>query len=416
MKILQIVHQYPPQYVGGTELYTQSLAQQWTARGHTSHVLSRRSQEGSGCEKRPEGDVTVWEAWDGLATPPRRFLATFGDTALSDAAKRVLDEIAPDLIHVEHLMGWPAALLKAIKARAIPYVVTLHDYWWVCANAQLLTNYSSQICSGPEAYVNCARCALARSGAPHLWPAILPLSGLLAWRSRLLREVLLEARSIIAPSHFVRTWYAAQEPALGNKIQVIPHGIAHPGAKNTRVASSPVRFVYLGGLSWQKGVHIVVEAFQGLEGEAELWIAGDESFDPRYVRLLHDKATPAVRFLGPLAHDKIWELLAQTDAVVVPSLWYETFSLVTREAFAAGVPAIVSDLGALAEAVQEGVDGLRVPAGDVAAWRVALQRVIREPDLRAHLRVGVHPPLTLPEHVDHLERLYLQCIDSTVSA
>jgi hypothetical protein len=80
------------------------------------------------------------------------------------------------------------ALLKAIKARAIPFVVTLHDYWWICANAQLLTNYNPQICAGPEAYVNCARCALARSGVPHLWPAIPPLSGLLSWRSRLLRE------------------------------------------------------------------------------------------------------------------------------------------------------------------------------------------------------------------------------------
>ncbi len=101
---------------------------------------------------------------------------------------------------------------------------------------------------------------------------------------------------------------------------------------------------------------------------------------------------------------------------MVPSLWYETFSLVTREAFAAGVPAIVSDLGALAEAVQEGVDGMRVPAGDVVAWRAALQRVIAEPELRAHLREGVRMPLTLSEHVDHLERLYLQCVDSKVSA
>ncbi|MBN1454107.1 MAG: glycosyltransferase family 4 protein [Anaerolineales bacterium] len=413
---MQIVHQYPPQYVGGTELYTQSLAQQWAARGHASHVLSRRSQEGSGCEKRLEGDVTVWEAWNGPATPARRFMATFGAVALSDAAERVLDEIAPDLIHVEHLMGWPVALLKAIRARNIPFVVTLHDYWWICANAQLLTNYNSQICSGPEAYVNCARCALARSGVPHLWPAVPPLSGVLAWRRRLLREVLLAARSIIAPSHFVRTWYTAQEPALSDKIQVIPHGIAYAGTRSKGSVSSPVRFVYLGGLSWQKGVHVVVEAFQGLDGEAELWIAGDESFDPEYARLLHDKATPAVRFLGPLAHERIWEVLSQADALVVPSLWYETFSLVTREAFAAGVPAIVSDLGALAEAVQDGVDGLRVPPGDVAAWRAALQRLIREPELRVHLREGVRMPLTLSEHVDHMERLYLQCVDSKVSA
>jgi hypothetical protein len=60
--------------------------------------------------------------------------------------------------------------------------------------------------------------------------------------------------------------------------------------------------------------------------------------------------------------------------------------------------------------------GFMIPSGDVVAWRAALLRLIAEPELRAHLREGVRPPLTLPEHVDHLERLYLLCIDSTVSA
>jgi hypothetical protein len=59
---------------------------------------------------------------------------------------------------------------------------------------------------------------------------------------------------------------------------------------------------------------------------------------------------------------------------------------------------------------------MRVPAGDVVAWRAALQRVSADPELRAHLREGVCLPLTLPEHVDHLEHLYLQCVDSKVSA
>lgn len=412
MRILHLVHQYLPEYVGGVELYTQSLASGLASSGHDSAVFYRRSHVGRGCAMRMDGVLPVWAAWDGEVTPARRFLASFYAPAVARAFAQSLDAFRPDLIHIQHLMGLPLSLLHLIQQRGIPYVATLHDYWWVCANAQLVTNYDQQICNGPRAYLNCARCALARAGHAAWFPAIPALLPLLAWRNAWLRRILAGARAVIAPSEFACNWYAAHGVAT-RACQAIPLGIERPAPQPAAPHASLVRFVYLGGIAWQKGVHVAVEAFRSLNldaGPAELWIAGDETADPVYVQHLRSLATPRVRFWGRLNRAEVWDLLAQADVLLVPSLWYESFGLVVREAFVAGVPVIVSDLGALAEAVQDGVNGLRVPPGDVARWRDAMERLVRTPALRASLRENIRMPLTLSEHQTRIETVYARVL------
>jgi hypothetical protein len=56
------------------------------------------------------------------------------------------------------------------------------------------------------------------------------------------------------------------------------------------------------------------------------------------------------------------------------------------------------------------VDGLLLPPGDVAAWRAAIQRLVDEPDLLAHLRAHVQPPMMMEEYVEQLEALYAQVV------
>jgi len=415
VRILHLVHQYPPDYVGGTERYTQSVAYALRQRGHDVAVLSRRSADGHGVTRDVEGDVQVWAAWDGEVTALRRFVTTFRSPVLLDAFSRVLRATRPDLIHIQHLMAWPVALLREIREAGIPFVVTLHDYWWVCANALLITNYNQELCDGPHAYVNCARCALARGGTAGLWPFIPPLAGLLFWRNQALRRFLEAAEKVIVPSKFVRDWYTAHGLSEG-LVTVIPHGLEVLPQLPRVQLDRTVRFAYIGGLAWHKGVHVIVDAFHDVKGDAELWIVGDASADPGYGQHLHTLATPKVRFLGRLPHDEIWRILSEVDVVVVPSLCYESFSLVVREAFAAGLPVVASDFGALAEAVKDGVDGLCVHPGDVAAWRAALQQFVDDPELLPRLRANVCPPFTLEEHVERLESLYVQCVDSQVGA
>lgn len=415
MRILHVVHQYLPEYIGGTELYTQWLAHALSQRGHCVSVFYRRAGEGSGTEHRLEEGVEVWAAWAGQPTPVRRFLATFGEAQLVQAFEHVLEQARPDLVHIQHMMGLPAALVYAIQRRGLPFVITLWDYWWVCANAQLLTNYSQQVCQGPRAYLNCARCALARAGQPGLWLALPGIAGLLSRRNGVLRGIMQEAGRLIAPTQFVHDWYAAHRIPQ-DRLLVISPGLEYPArqAQPKQKRTKAVRFAYVGGISWQKGIHVLLEAFNGVQGAAEVWIGGDESFDPAYASQLHAQASSQVRFLGKLTRQEVWETLGQVDVVVVPSIWYETFSFLVSEAFAAGVPVVASRLGPLADRVRDDVDGLLAPPGDVAAWRTALQRLTDEPELIARLRANVRPPVTLEEHINRLESLYAELAENSV--
>jgi glycosyltransferase involved in cell wall biosynthesis len=183
-------------------------------------------------------------------------------------------------------------------------------------------------------------------------------------------------------------------------------------AGRQRKPSATVRFAYVGGISWQKGIHVLLEAFNGVSGPAELWIAGDESLAPDYASQLRAQASSNVRFIGKLTRREVWETLAQVDVVVVPSIWYETFSFLVSEAFAAGLPVVASSLGPLADRVRDGIDGFLVPPGDVAAWQATLQRLTDELQLLSRLRSNVHPPMTLEEHVSQIESLYMELVES----
>jgi len=407
MRILHLVHQYLPEQVGGTELYTHWVTRSLAGHGQDVAIFYRRYATGTGLDYRTDGDRQVWAVWSGQMSPRDRFLATFKESFILDAFCQVLDRFQPELVHIQHLMGLPVSLVDQLRQRNLPYVITLHDYWWVCANAQLVTNYSQQLCDGPKLYLNCARCALARSGQPQLWPALPALIGPLAWRNRLLWRVMHTAHKLIAPSEFMRNWYEAQGIPT-DKLQLIPHGLDSPPrrAKQTRKSSSLLRFAYIGGLSWQKGVHVLLDAFKGVDDQAELWVAGDESADPGYVSSLRALASPNVRFLGKLTREAVWDTLYQVDVVVVPSMWYEAFSFIVSEAFAAGVPVVASRLGPLAYRVHDGVDGLLVPPDDSQSLQNALTRFFEEPGLLPKLQAGIGPVRTVEEHAVEIEALY----------
>lgn len=415
MRILHLIHQYLPEYIGGTELYTKWLSEALSRRGHQVFIFYRHSAAGVGLASRAEPAGHIWAAWAGELNPTRRFRATFGDPALLSIFEQVLDESRPDLVHVQHLMGHPTALIEAIRRRGIPYLITLHDFWWVCANAQLLTNYSQEVCAGPRLCLNCARCALARVGRSELGLLRPVVAGPLLWRNVLLRRIMAGASRLIAPTEFVRDWYAAHGAPV-DRLVTLSHGLESSSVLpiRTRKAIDPVRFAYIGGLSFPKGVHVLVEAFIGLPEKAELWIAGDETTDPTYTARLRERASDQVRFLGKLGHTQVWETLAQVDVVIVPSLWYETFAFVVSEAFAAGVPVVASRLGPLADRVRDGVDGLLVPPGEVEALREALHRFQQDSSLQPRLLAGIRPVFTLTEHVNEVEAHYQAIIQEKV--
>jgi glycosyltransferase involved in cell wall biosynthesis len=231
----------------------------------------------------------------------------------------------------------------------------------------------------------------------------------MGFRNYKLKNALNQAAQLIAPTDFVRQTYRqlGVEPA---NIQVIPHGIRPPDTKpvpGTKTAA-PLRVTYIGGLAPQKGIHILIQAVNQLPPDlVSLNIYGDLTAFPDYISGLKNQIQhPAIEFKGLLPHESLWNALAESDVVVVPSLWYETASLIIQEAFAAGVPVLASNIGALKERVRDGLDGRLFPPGDAAALSNILAELAQNPQNLSVLAAQIQPVFTIDQHQTAVQQCY----------
>jgi glycosyltransferase involved in cell wall biosynthesis len=141
-----------------------------------------------------------------------------------------------------------------------------------------------------------------------------------------------------------------------------------------------VTFLCVSRLSPEKGVDVLVRAFDGVPGE--LALVGDGP-DREWIVSL---AGPSVRLLGRIERDELVDWYAAADAFVMPSR-SETWGMSMTEAAAAGLPLVASEApGAGYDLIEEGVNGFRVPVEDVEALRRALTRVATDEAFRERAR------------------------------
>jgi glycosyltransferase involved in cell wall biosynthesis len=147
-----------------------------------------------------------------------------------------------------------------------------------------------------------------------------------------------------------------------------------------RLGLDGVTFLCVSRLSPEKGVDVLVRAFDGVPGE--LALVGDGPDRERVAAL----AGPSVRLLGRIERDELVGWYAAADAFVMPSR-SETWGMSMTEAAAAGLPLVASEApGAGYDLIDEGVNGFRVPVEDVEALRAALTRVAADPGFRERAR------------------------------
>jgi glycosyltransferase involved in cell wall biosynthesis len=147
---------------------------------------------------------------------------------------------------------------------------------------------------------------------------------------------------------------------------------------------------FAGRLTAQKSLGVALEAVARTEG-VKLLIAGEGDQRGR----LESQAAALglgerVRFLGPQPRDRVVELFRAADAAILSSSW-ENFPHVVVEALAVGTPVLATATGGVAEVVEDGVNGLLAPAGDVGALAGIVERFFGDPELRERLRVGAAP-------------------------
>jgi glycosyltransferase involved in cell wall biosynthesis len=344
-----------------------------------------------------------------------QFLRSFRHPAIEDAFAHFLGVVRPQLVHFQHLQDVSAQLIALAAGR--PRVMTLHDYWPYCPNGQLLRP-SRLPCDHPAQSWYCADCALHRAGVPS------PLARAVArtlvalpmhYRQRTLRRRMEQIDLFLSPSAFLREQYVAQGFPT-ERIRVIELGLdvqrlAAPGRVSLPLPPVRPHFGFLGSFVWQKGVHVLVEAFNTLPPAATLTIYGPEQAAPEYVAAVKASARhPHLRFGGPLDPHDVGAALRQLDGLVVPSVWYENSPVVIQEAYGVGVPVIASRLGALPEKVQEGVTGRLFAPGDSADLARVLREVIAAPEQLAAFRANLRPAPSLDEHATQIAALYRELL------
>ena len=443
MKIAQVIHAFPPSSRAGSENYVEALASE-LKRQHEVVVFHRVADP-----ERPEYEVR--EGYSGeipVVMLNRCFsdLEDFSGTYRSDEAAAAfasfLDREAPDVVHFHHLTCLSTTAVREAKQRGIPVVLTLHDFWILCPRSQLVRRDQS-LCE-QHTSADCVNCMAGqlriRGGfdrARSLWQRSEKLGRLPGWLGRRLgarafareqdalrqihereahmRAICSEVDRFISPSHFLRDRFVefGLPPA---KIVVSDNGFDlgpwRERSSRTPRNSEVLRVAYLGTWIPTKGVHLLVEAFRGLDpARAVLDIHGYavpyEGTDD-YEAHLRDLARGAghIRFGKPYHPDDVPGLLADADVLVIPSTWYENSPLTLHEAFLAGLPVVAAGHGGMAEFVKHEENGLHFEPGSAIALRAALQRLLDDTELLDRLARRLPRIKSIEENARELEACY----------
>ena len=404
MKILQVVHRFPPDRMAGTELYTLAISRGLLDRGHQCHVLAgsgqprRRVTLASGFENgihvtRVVGSIRRAEDW---------FPAY--DPEIEDCVRAYLDDLKPDVIHVQHWVTLTANLIAFCSGMGFPIVVTLHDLAAICPRMDRI-RFDKVFCTDPLSTAPCLICVHREP-----WQTDHEVQGELALRQQMVEEGLRSADRLLVPSRAQKDFLGLFLDVEADRLEVLPHGTPHDlkaqRAPEEATRRTPLRLGHWGHFMWQKGPHLLLQAVRKLSDPSavEVHLIG-EAGDPVYRQELEALAENLpVTFHGSFTPEDIGAV--DLDVAVFPSLCHESHSFVLDEAFQLGLPVIVSDRGALGERV--GPAGLVFSAGVVEDLAAQIEKLLIDPTLLEQLRRAIpgDPPHPMSEHLVALERIY----------
>lgn len=278
--------------------------------------------------------------------------------ASGGAFGRLLDEIQPDVVNTHNIVGFSVAVWKAIKARGLPLVHTVHDHYLLCP-------YSTMFKNGRNCTQQCVGCRIIS-----------------LLRVRMTRHV----NIAVGVSRYILERHRAHGVFAHSDSRVVYSGCraAVPNAGQLFHSSSGrLRIGFLGALAPHKGVERLLGAFLMLPAEsAELLIAG--SGDACYTAQLKQRTLGRddVSWLGFVRSETF---LPELDVLVVPSLVNEAMGRVVLEAFSFGVPVLAADRGGIPELIEERCGRLFDP-DDVQSIARLLEALIAEPQRLASMR------------------------------
>jgi glycosyltransferase involved in cell wall biosynthesis len=427
MQILIAVHHFPPRYTGGAEWRAYRTASALQSRGHEVNVLAVEridvpSPQNITWEDDEYQGVRVRRLFYDLSAAPDAFRWQYDNPWIGDHLRDLIFDRRPDVFHLIGGYLISGRSLRIAAETRTPSVVTLTDFWFLCPRITMLKS-NNEISTLPVEPVTCARCLgeekrryrlpgkLAPSVMNLYWRMQAKTVGKIEERLDFLKETLNGVDKVISPSQFLRRTYI-EWGLPAEKLIFSRQGRDFPGLEPSDIEKKPasrLRIGYLGQIVFLKGVHVLIEAVRSLiDIPLSLQIYGDESHFPDYAAHLRRIAAgdERIEMAGVYPRHALSDILKEIDLLIVPSLWYENSPNVILEAFAHQTPVIASDLGGMAELVENGVNGLLFKVGDAEDLAKQLKKVVESPELLAAFQQEITPVRTVAEEMDELEAIY----------
>ncbi len=284
--------------------------------------------------------------------------------------KSKIKQWQPDLVHFQGFFPLvsPASYYACAECQ-VPVVQTLHDYRLLCAASTFFRQ--GQVCEAclhtsplPSIRYGCYRQSRLQTASVALMLGV--HHGLGTWQ----RQV----AAFLVPSEFARQKFI-QGGLDERRIFIRPNFLSQdPGmAEGTRHG-----VLYVGRLSAEKGIEVLLRAWRSLP-HVPLKIIGNGPMRDWVTDYIQTHQLQQVELTGHLPLNTVIQSLQTAQLLVLPSVCYETFGRTILEAYAAGTPVIVSNLGAIAELVQPDITGKLFPPGDAAALADTVQAALDHP-------------------------------------
>lgn len=338
--------------------------------------------------------------------------------------QKILEEFKPDIVHFGHLNHLSLSLPSIAAKLNIPTIYTLHDFWLMCARGRFIQRNSKQILQPCDCQEDqkCAEQCYSGYFTGDESSAETDLAYWQQWiatRMQHTKGIIEHIDHFISPSKFLMNKFITDFDIPQDKLSYLDYGFdLERLSARKRQKDKQFVFGYIGTHTPEKGVDLLLRAFENITSDAHLRIWGAEREETKALKQISNQLPDHIRdkieWMGSYKNENIVsDVFNHLDSIIVPSIWGENSPLVIHEAQQLRIPVITSDHGGMAEYVRDGVNGLLFKHRDESDLTAKMQKLSGDKNLYQKLtqtgylysKDGQIPEIG--DHVAAVEKLYI---------
>jgi len=326
---------------------------------------------------------------------------TMWNSEVYQAMRSLIRQEQPTIAHFHNTFPLisPAAYYAA-KDEGIPVVQTLHNYRLLCPNALFFRE--GRVCEDclgrpipfPGVIHGCYRDSRSASAVVAATISFHSLLG--TWSHAVDRFI---AYSQFAMDKFIQGGLPAEKFAFKTNFL---HPAPQPGEGKGGYG------LFVGRLSVEKGLGVMLDAWRQLGGKVPLKILGDGPMAGLVKEAMQEM--PEIEWLGRRPFEEVYDIVGDAAFLVFPSEWYETFGRVAIEAFAKGTPVVASKIGAITELIEHQRTGLHFRPSDPIDLATQITWLLDHPQelrqMRHTVRAEFESKYTAEDNYKRLMEIY----------